>query len=138
MSRNPYIAHEATVMETAPGYVVVGMQRSSACDACHAKGLCGSGESSFRQLKVPCRGNDFKVGEKVALGMRSSLATRALMIAYLIPLAILLILLLSLHNLLSELAVGLIALGGLALYAALMAVFSKRINRQFVFSVHKL
>ena len=138
--KNAEIKHEGKVVEITQEEIKVEIFAASACSSCHAKSICGasSGEEKIITIK---RYNDgrFTVGESVNVVVKQSLGFKAVAIAYLIPLCILIILLLSLPIIVpNELADGLIAIGFVVVYYLILALFRKKLGTQFVFTVEKL
>ena len=103
--------------------VTVKIQQLSACTGCHAKEFCTTADSQDRLLKIPTQGRHYELGQAVLVEARDSIGRRAILLAFLLPL-LLLLLGLGLHALgLSEglsiaLSLVLLALYGLVLYAS--------------------
>ncbi len=134
------IKHKGTVIEITHDKVVVEIAASTACDGCHAKNICGSPNDKTRTIPVLRRNNEgFHVGDAVEVMMTPSMGLKAVVIAYVIPCAILLILLLTLPIVSdNDLVCGLIALGSLAVYYAVLSFFRNKLSTEFVFTVEKL
>ncbi len=133
------IKHKGKIIEITHDKVVVEIAASTACEGCHAKHICGSPNDNTRTIPVLRRNNgDFKIGDTVEVMMTPSMGLKAVLIAYVIPCAILLILLLTLPIVWNnELACGLIALGSLAVYYTVLSFFRTKLSTGFVFTVEK-
>lgn len=109
------------------------------CASCHAKSVCGAGDSEIKFIQVPNdSGETYQVGEEVIIRMVPSMGYKAVWLSYVIPLIILMILLLYLPNLnLSELWVGLIALSSIGIYYFIIYLFRGKIANKFVFTIAK-
>lgn len=134
------IRHAGRVVNVSGSQVRVEIAVQSACAGCHARAVCGasSGESRI----IPVRRTDdgtLAVGDEVYVVIRQAQGFKAVLIAYLIPLFILLLLLLTLPLLFdNELVTGLGALGFVALYYLVLAQFRDRLNSGFTFTVEKI
>ena len=134
------ISHAGRVISVAPFEVKVEIEAQSACAQCHAKAVCGA--SSGERRVIPVRRRDdgtFRPGDSVNVIIRQTQGFKAVFIAYLIPLFILLVLLLTLPMFFeNELVTGLGALGFVALYYLILARFRDRLNSGFEFIIEKI
>ena len=137
MSKKNEIVHSGKILEITPDFTTVEIIVSSACSACHAKGLCGMSEDEQKIISLPTDPYaTYSVGDQVKVCTKMSMGLKAVWISYVIPLMILMILILSLSSVIgNELVRGLVALGGVALYYLLVWVFRDRLNNEFVFYI---
>ena len=127
------IKHEGRVLSVTSVQTKVEILAQTACAACHAKAVCGASTGESRVITV--RRDD----DRVNVVVRQGQGFKAVFIAYLIPLFILLVLLLTLPLLFeNELVTGLGALGFVALYYLVLAQFRDKLNSGFVFTVEKI
>ena len=135
MSRKNEIRHEGKIVEITPEFTTVEILVSSACAACHAKGLCGMSEAEEKVIMVPTDPySEHKVGDKVTVMTKMSMGMKAVWISYVIPLIILMILILSLSEIFdSQLLCGLASLGGVAVYYFIIWLFRGRLQNEFGF-----
>ncbi|MBO6068013.1 MAG: SoxR reducing system RseC family protein [Bacteroidales bacterium] len=143
MKKIERVEHEGVITEISEDFITVEIVNKSACAACHAKGFCVAGEEQTRYVDVPYNIStlveEYKVGDRVNLVLNQSLGVSAVFISYAIPLVILIFLLLILSNTgLSELAVGLLTLAGIAVYYLFVFLFRNRLERIFTFSIEKI
>lgn len=134
------IRHEGRVISVGPVQTKVEILAQTACAACHAKSVCGASAGESRVITVR-RDDDGSIvpGDSVNVIIRQGQGFKAVFIAYLIPLFILLVLLLTLPMFFeNELVAGLGALGFVALYYMVLAQFRDRLNSGFVFTVEKI
>ena len=133
------ITHEGIVKEVLADGVLVEMTVTSACAACHAKSACMAHDGQKRLVKAQILGtDDFTVGERVRISMKSSLGGKAVLLAYILPLFILLgMLLLSIQLFENELVAFGITVAALAIYYICLKLFSKKIATEFVFYAEK-
>jgi len=142
MKKIERIEHEAVITAIDEHYITVEIQKKSACAACHAKGVCVASEQETRYVDVPYNISslveNFQVGDAVNLVLSSSLGMKAVFISYAVPLMLLVFLLLFLYSLgLNELMIGLLSLGGVALYYLFIFLFRDKLERIFTFSIEK-
>ena len=124
-------------MEISPEFTTVEILVSSACAACHAKGLCGMSEAEEKVIMVPTDPYaPHNVGDKVTVMTKMSMGMKAVWISYVIPLAILMILILSLSGVIeSEVYRALTAIGGVAVYYFFIWLFRNKLSDEFVFYI---
>ena len=131
------IKHTAKVIEMTPEFTTVEILVSSACSECHAKGLCGMSEVQEKVVSLPTDPYaTYNVGDQVQLCTRMSMGMKAVWISYVIPLAVLMILILSLSAVFeNDAAVGLASVGGVALYYLVIWLLRDRLKNEFVFYI---
>ncbi len=101
------------VTAISPDIVTVQIQQQSACSGCHARDLCVSSECREHQLQLKTYGQHFSIGEQVLVVARRSVGRLAVLLAFVLPL-LLLVLTLSIAQTflaLSEAAAVLVAIG---------------------------
>ena len=137
MAKKNEIAHTGKIIEVGPDYTTVQIIASSACSACHAKGMCGMSEQQEKLIMVPTNGfADHKEGDEVQVYTKMTMGLKAAWISYVIPLAILMILILSLSNVFeNEYLCGLVAMAGVAVYYFGIWLFRDRLSNEFVFYI---
>lgn len=140
MSLNREISHRGRVLSVTPEMTSVEIISESACSACHAKGLCSMSESKAKIVEVPSSGWDnFQPGEEVTVSLRASMGHKAVWVAYVIPLFLMMAVLLGLVTAgLSELMSGLISIASVALYYAAVWLFGARLKNEYVFNIKHL
>lgn len=139
-SSSAVIRHEGRVLSVTSVQTKVEILAQMACAACHAKAVCGASNGESRVITIR-REDDGKIRpeDRVNVVIRQGQGFKAVFIAYLIPLFILLVLLLTLPLFFeNELVTGLGALGFVALYYLVLAQFRDRLNSGFVFTVEKI
>ena len=137
MARKNEIAHSGRILEITPDFTTVQILVSSACSACHAKGLCGMSEEEEKVIMVPTDPlAEHKVGDEVKVMTKMTMGLKAVWISYVVPLAVLMILILSLSCFIgNELLVGAISIAGTALYYFGIWLFRDRLSNEFVFYI---
>jgi len=84
------IKHRGVVEKIDGSHVVVRIVQTSACSACSAKGLCNASESKEKQIDVYESNPSYRIGEEVVLCGSTSMGMRAVLLAFGIPVLLLL------------------------------------------------
>lgn len=135
------ITHKATVIDMTPDFTTVEILVPSACAECHAKGLCGVSEAEEKVISLPTDPYaTYNVGDEVILATKKSMGFKAVWISYVIPLAVLMILILSLLQIFEgskakEAIAGLGALAGVGIYYFVIWLLRNRLKNEFVFYI---
>ena len=91
MNENETISHEGIVTKITDDELEIKIMAQSACAACHAKSACGMGEQAEKIITVPRpKGKDFAINQKVNVKMAIGQGNKAAVLAYLIPILLLL------------------------------------------------
>lgn len=135
MAKKNEIRHDGKIIEITPDFTTVEILVSSACAACHAKGLCGMSEAEEKVIMVPTDPYaGHQVGDKVTVMTKMSMGLKAVWISYVIPLLILMILILSLSEIFeSQMLCGLASIGGVAVYYFVIWLLRDRLQNEFGF-----
>ncbi len=137
MSSSSEISHRGRIVAITPEVTTVEIVSESACAACHARGLCSLGDSTVKQVELPTRGWDnYSVGQEVNVVLRASMGHKAVWLAYVIPLLIMVAALLgTLAAGGSELLAGLLAIVAIALYYLVIWLFRGRLRNEYIFNI---
>ena len=137
MSKKNEIVHAGRILDITPDFTTVQIIVSSACSSCHAKALCGMSEEEEKVIMLPTDPYaTYNVGDEVQVCTKMAMGLKAVWISYVIPLAVLMILILSLSGFIdSELVRGLVAIAGVALYYFCIWLFRDRLADEFVFYI---
>ena len=137
MSSYSEISHRGRIVSITPEVTTVEIVSESACAACHAKGLCSLGDSKVKQVELPTRGWDnYTVGQEVSVVLRDTMGHKAVWLAYVVPLIILVAVLLGILSAGgSELSAGLGAIGAVALYYGVIWLLRERLRKEYVFNI---
>ena len=85
------ISHEGIVTKITDDELEIKILAQSACAACHAKSACGMGEQAEKILTVPKpKDKEFTLMQKVNVKMAIGQGNKAAVLAYLIPIILLL------------------------------------------------
>ena len=137
MAKKNEIIHDGKIIEITPDFTSVEIVSSSACSSCHAKGLCGMSEEQEKVIMVPTDPySEYAVGDDVKVATKMIMGLKAVWISYVIPLAILMILILSLSSVIgNEFLMGGVAIAGVAVYYFFIWLFRDRLSDQFEFYI---
>ena len=137
MAKKNEIVHTGRIVEINPDFTTIEIVVSSACSECHAKGLCGMSEQQDKVIMVPTDPYEArKVGDEVQVKTKMTMGLKAVWISYVIPLAILMILILSLSVVIeNEFLRGGIAIAGVGIYYFVIWLLKDRLSDQFEFYI---
>ncbi len=133
------IEHSGIIERITEDKIEVRILQSSACSACQARELCNTAES--KEKIVECRGNGegYHVGDRVLVYGSMEMGRDAVILAFVVPLAIVVAWLfvsvgcLHWNELMS---IGcMVAL--LAVYYLVVHLFNRRISSRFEFQIEK-
>lgn len=133
------IQHKGVVERVEGDKVFVKVEKESACQACHAKGLCGE-RGGERIIEVATEyAASFAVGETVVVALlKGRMAISSLIWGYLMPLVVLLVVLLLLHGLGVEDGIAAIStLGAVALYYVVLYLKRRQFEKKIQFTIIK-
>lgn len=131
------IKHDGIISKIDEHTVYVSIITQSACNACHAKGVCHVSEMNEEVVEVARnREISYSVGDRVQLVMKKSLGTQAVLLGYIYPFLVLIItLILALGLGLSEGMAGLLSLGVLVPYYLVLYGVKDRLKKTFTFNI---
>ena len=138
MAKKNEIVHSGKVVHIDQDFTTVEIMVSSACSECHAKGLCGMSEEQEKVIMVPTDPYTVRaVGDIVQVKTKMSMGLKAVWISYVIPLAILMILILSLSFVVdNEFLRGGVAIAGVGVYYFIIWLLRDKLSDQFEFYIN--
>ncbi len=132
------IEHEGIIISKSGDCAVVEIVSKSACADCHAKGMCSASDMKKKHVDVRSMGEGYAVGEKVRVVAAESLGVSAILLAYVMPLLVVVLVLVACAVAKTDDAMaGLSSLGAAAIYFVVLALFRGRLQRTFIFSIQK-
>ena len=133
------IKHRGIVEKVDGSHIVVRIVQTSACSACSAKGLCNASESKEKQIDVYEANPSYQVGEEVMVCGTTSMGMRAVLLAFGVPLLILVLALGVSMKLTGEDALlsSCIALVSVVPYYICIYFCKDKLNRTFSFTIEK-
>lgn len=91
MSNQETVSHEGVITKIGDDYLEIKVIAQSACAACHAKGACTMSDQAEKTLTLPRPENrEFHLFQKVNVVMSVGQGNRAAVLAYLLPIVLLL------------------------------------------------
>lgn len=134
------IEHDASVISVEGTAVRVQIVSDSACASCHVKHVCGTGEKKEKIVTAQnTSGIDVKAGDRVRVLISRSTGLKAVFLAYLLPVFILISTLLILNKInISEPVIGLLSLGFVVVYYIFLTIFRDQINRKIEIEIEKI
>ena len=132
------IRQSATVIRVDAAEIEVEVCRPEACAACKAKSVCSEGGGEGKRMTLVNDGQGYRVGEQIQLVMRRSAGLKAVVIAYLVPVVLVVAALLIFQATpMSDTTAALLTLGILVLYFVIIRLLRGRIHNQLTIEIEK-
>lgn len=133
------IEHQGIVQSVGSGGVQVLIVQNDACSACAAGSTCMAADRKEKIIDAQPL-NDMQVGDEVRVTIERRLGFKAVLLAFVIPFAIVItiVALLSEFSSLNDGIVGTIALIAMIPYYIVIALMKEKIKKQFSFYAEKL
>ena len=137
MSNTETISHEGIVTKISDDELEIKILAQSACAACHAKSACGMGEQAEKILTVPRpKSKDFALNQKVNVKMAIGQGNKAAILAYLIPIVLMLaVLFICLGLGLNEGVSALISIIALIPYYIILYLQRDKLKKRFEYTI---
>ena len=133
------IKHRGIIEKIEGSHVVVRIVQTSACSACSAKGLCNASESKEKQIDVYEVNPSYRIGEEVMLCGSTSMGMRAVLLAFGIPVLLLLAALFITMRVTDgdALLSSIVALLAVIPYYLVIYLMKDKLNKTFSFVIEK-
>ena len=135
MSKAETIRHEGIIESLGAEGCTVRILQASACSSCSARHLCRSSESKEKLVEVKGHYPTLHVGDSVTLVGSVRQGLRASVLAYVVPLIIMLVVLFLVTHHYGEKLGALAALLALALYYGVLFLLKDKLAGQFSFRI---
>ncbi len=137
MKNTESISHEGVVTKITDDELEIKILAQSACAACHAKSACGMGEQAEKILTVPRpKDRDFDINQRVNVRMAIGQGNKAAVLAYLIPIILLLAVLFVCLGLgLNEGLSALISIVALVPYYIVLYLKRDQLKKRFEYTI---
>lgn len=135
MNKVETIRHEGIVESIGAKSCLVRILQASACSSCSARQLCRSSESKEKVIEVKGHYPTLQVGDNVTLIGSVQQGLRASVLAYVIPLIIMLVALYVGTRLGGDGIGALAALLFLAIYYGILFLFRDKLDKHFSFKI---
>lgn len=131
------ISHSGRIVSVDPQSIKVEIVSEDACASCHAASLCAVSTGKVKIVEVPAT-LGYEVGEEVEVLLRRSMGFKAVWLAYVGPLVILVAVLLVLLALgLGELVSGLCGIAAAGIWYLAIWLFRNRLKNEYTFYIKK-
>lgn len=135
------ISHIGIVEDIKGQAVQVRIQQASACDLCHAKSICSSADTKEKIVEVRAAEGSVSIGDKVMVEGAASMGMKAVFLAYVLPLILLILVMVLCLTLIApgnEVLAALVSLGILLPYAFLLYLLKDKLSKKFRFEIRSL
>jgi sigma-E factor negative regulatory protein RseC len=131
------IIHPGIIESINEDKVFVKILSKSACSSCHAKEVCTIANVEEKIIEAENDpGGRWKPGDEVMVRMEESLGRKAVLIGYVLPLAVLLISIIVFLLLLKHQGLAaLLSILMLVPYYFVLYLFRKRLRKEFIFRI---
>lgn len=139
MNEESNICREGIVRAIDGDNISVEIIVSSACSGCHAKSICIPSDRRQEIVTVKnTRHENYQIGETVELLLETSAGNKAVVLAYVLPLLVLLVLLFSCYALTHKelLSVG-VGILGVVLYYLILKSAGKKVEKGITFGIRR-
>lgn len=131
-----HISHLGMVVNTIGDKAVIYLIKQDECHVCHLRDFCGVDDDERSRFEVPL--GNLAIGDQVSLEIKQSTGFMALFWAYLMPFALIMLILIGgsvMH--LAEQWLGILALLILVPYFLGLSLFRKKLKENLDFQVKK-
>jgi len=137
MKNEETISHEGFVAKITDDELEIKILAQSACAACHAKSACGMGEQAEKILTVPRpKDRTFDINQRVNVRMAIGQGNKAAILAYLIPIVLLLaVLFVCLALGMNEGLAALISIVALVPYYIVLYLKRDQLKKRFEYTI---
>ena len=134
------INHNGRIEKIEGDTIFVRIIQQSACSGCHAKGMCSASDQKEKVIEVNDPNSDrFHINEEVTLCGQSSLGLQAVLLAFVLPLIIVVAAIVAGTYLQwDETTSGLTGLLLLVPYYSILYFLREKLKRKFIFTLKKL
>ena len=133
-----YIQHLGKIDRIEKHKVYVRIEQKTACNDCHAKSSCLASNSKEKIIEVDDNSGCYSLQEEVSVSVRSSMGIFAVVIAFAVPLLLVILSLIAGLTLSgSEAFGGLIGISVLVLYYLSLYLFRDNLKHKIVFTLSK-
>jgi sigma-E factor negative regulatory protein RseC len=129
------IEHEGVVTRVTGESVTVIVKSGAACEGCRARGACGQPGSKTREIVTRHPGRSVTVGERVTVRVSGGNAARSVLLAHVLPSAMIIALVALLSPRTEEIVVAVVALVAVAAYFFLIFLCRDILARKITFTI---
>ena len=130
------IEHRGIVQKISDNQITVTIINVSACTSCHAKGACSVADMKDKEVEIYQFSGEFRVGQQVVVTGKTAQGFKALFFGYLLPFIFVLTTLILTTSFIGDEGIsGLISLGILVPYYAVLYFFRDKLKKSFEFEI---
>ncbi len=130
------IEHTGEIIAIGGGIAKVRIIQTSACAACHAKGVCTASDQTEKVVDAEIVSETLKVGDSVKVVGQKNLGIYAVLLAYVVPFLLIIVTMMVMNMLTdNDLLVGSVSLGVLIPYLVVLRLMRKKLKATFRFYV---
>ena len=134
-----YIRHQGKVERIDEHKVYIKIEQKAACSDCQVKSSCLASGKKEKIVEVNDDSGCYSLHDEVIVSVRSSLGLFAALVAFILPLLLIIIsIVISLNISGSEALGGLIGLAVLIPYYFTLYLFRDRLKRKLIFTISKI
>ncbi len=139
MAKKGKIGHEGVISKITAQTVEVTISSQSACAGCHAHSVCSAADAKEKKITAQHPGFDISIGEKVMVMASKGNAAYSVVLAYLVPVILILAAIFLLQNAgIDETWAAVGAIIVVAFYYLFLYFFRNNISQKIKFTVEKL
>jgi sigma-E factor negative regulatory protein RseC len=132
------ITHQGIVEKVEKHKVFVRIEQLTACSACHVRTACLASDKKDKIIEINDDSGIYAASEQVIVSVRSSTGIFAILTAFAVPLAVVIIaVIIGTKKSGNEGVGGLSGLSALILYYFVLYIFRDKMKKKFVFSLSK-
>lgn len=134
------IQHSGRVVRVEPGMVEVAIISRSACGSCAAKSACGLAEATEKRVQIyTAAAADYAVDQEVLVGVKQRVGARAVLLAYVGALVVLLATLIGATTCgVNEGIAVAVTLAAVVVYYGVLRLMRKKIDNTIQFTITQI
>lgn len=131
------VSHKGKVVKMTPQLTTVAFLQHDACSGCHAAAYCGMGEMAEKLVELPTDPYaGYGVGDEVEVVLKATMGLKAVVLAYFLPLVVLLAVILGLIALgTGEVPAALAGLAAVGVYYFLLYILRGKLRNEYIFEI---
>lgn len=139
MANRETIKHAGVIRAINGATAEVEIESSSACTACKARSMCNASESKVKMISAQiAAGEAFELGQQVEVVGEERMGLVAVLLAYVLPLLLMLSILIVAKRVgASDAQGGLAALGALIPYYIVIYLLRRELNKKIIFTIEQ-
>jgi positive regulator of sigma E activity len=136
MDSKKEVTHTGLIYEVGKRGIKVRIGIVAGCADCQIKGNCNMADQTEKELSIECDPSPFRVGQRVKVSLKSTLAKNALFMRYILPFFILITtMIISSAFLNDETTVAIVSISLLTLYYFIFFLFKNRFRTKVKYDV---